>query len=708
MGVDRTAVLHNAQLFASRGQFDAAIGEWKKLTAESPTDGSIFNTIGDLHLKRNSASEAITAYLQAAAAFRSEGATLKAIATYKKVLKVDPSRYEVYRHLGDLNAERGLLSSAVQDYLTLGKFYLKERKTKEALDVYRKIVNQDPSNLDAQQRVAELCLQENLQDEAVQTYLQLGRERSAQQRYDEAKEAYLAVLRIAPKNSEAAQYVQNVEKGAPKAARTPHSGGTQSLKTPKAAEPLDMLAEVTRRMEEGQYAGAEAILTQILTREPGNPQVCQLLARLHLLRGDLHVALGEYRFLAGAALRAQDYPLAETLISDYLRVEPNCVALLELLGELYKEKGDAAAAVVHYERAIEVLVEHPEPGMPDLPAEIYEKIKQLDPTGPVAVKLAPRFDGSAAAPQAGVGETAVPSKETPALSGEQFSIENAAPDDAWRTTSKISLKQDRHLVRDKADTLERSCSDSSESPNALLAQAQAFMAKGSPADAEGALAQFLQGRPDHIEARHLLGRLYEEKGDGPGAALHYARALDLLLEDPSQGANNLPAELYQKIKTLAPASPVVSRLASRFAQPVAQGVPAAETQPAARTADECKMHYALGVAFKNMGLFDEAKEEFEIAIQGDGYFIDSSLMSALCLKEQGQPQLAIAQLERLLADPRCSGEKVPAIRYELGILYESVGHLGQAVQAYETLPSFQDAHRRLESIKAKSRIATTD
>ena len=39
---------------------------------------------------------------------------LKAIAAYKKILKVDPTRIDIYRHLGDLNAERGLLSSAVQ------------------------------------------------------------------------------------------------------------------------------------------------------------------------------------------------------------------------------------------------------------------------------------------------------------------------------------------------------------------------------------------------------------------------------------------------------------------------------------------------------------------------------------------------------------------------------------------------------------------
>ena len=70
MAVDRRTVLQNAQLFASKGQYDAAIAEWRKLTSDSPADGTIFNSIGDLHLRRNAGGDAVTAFLQAATAFR--------------------------------------------------------------------------------------------------------------------------------------------------------------------------------------------------------------------------------------------------------------------------------------------------------------------------------------------------------------------------------------------------------------------------------------------------------------------------------------------------------------------------------------------------------------------------------------------------------------------------------------------------------------
>jgi len=459
LAIDRGKVLQAAQLFASKGQFDAAINEWKRLSAESPGDGSIFNSIGELHLKRNATTDAVTAFMQAAEAFRAEGATLKAIATFKKILKVDPARYDVYRHLGDLNAERGLLSSAVQDYLTLGKHYLKAGRSKDALDIYRRIVSQDPSNLDAQQRVAELCLQENMQDEATKVYLQLGRERSAQQRYAEAKDAYQAVLRIDPANSEAVQFIEHFQKTGGGSALSASPSAAKGSPA-KSSEPLDLLSEATRRIDEKQFAGAEAILNQLLTKEPGNPEVCQLLAKLHLRRGDLQVARGEYRYLAGAALRAQDYMQATELIMDFLAVEPDSVAMLELYGDLFGEKGDADNAIIQYGKAIELLLKHPDPGMPTLHEELLEKIVALAPDSPTVKTLHARIYGTAAVDQPAATpvemvETAEPAgaenSESPASEMETFSFANAAPDDARREIAAATPLPDPDVSRAAPD-----------------------------------------------------------------------------------------------------------------------------------------------------------------------------------------------------------------------------------------------------------------
>ena len=156
-----------------------------------------------------------------------------------------------------------------------------------------------------------MYLQENRHDEATTVYLQLGRERSAQQRHAEAKDAYQSVLRIDPANSEALQFIEyfkNTEGGVSPAATQGFAQPSMGF-SPKNGEPVNLLSEATRRIEAKQFAGAEAILNQLLTKEPGNPEVCQLLAKLHLQRGDPQVALGEYRYLAGAALRPRTHQM---------------------------------------------------------------------------------------------------------------------------------------------------------------------------------------------------------------------------------------------------------------------------------------------------------------------------------------------------------------------------------------------------------------
>lgn len=630
--MDRSKILQQAQLLASKGQITEAIAEWKKLAAEAPNDGSIPNSIGDLYLKRNAVSEASAAFFQAAKLFKAEGATVKAIATYKKVLKCDPTKYEVYRHLGDLNGERGLVSNAVQDYLTLAKQLIKERKPKDALVLYQKIVSLDPSNLSAQQRIAELCLQDNRQDEATEVYLQLGRERSMQGRHEEAKDAYLSVLRIDPKNNEAAQFVEGVKKGGTISIKAVKPGTADSAKT-TSSPPLGPLDEAIRRMEEQQYAGAEAILNQILSREPGNPQVCQLLARLHLQRGDLQVALGEYRFLAGEALRAQDLPLAETLIKEFLSAEPDSVPLLELNGELCERQNNHAAAAQQYAKAVELLLVHPEPGMEGLHEELFEKVRLLSPDAEFVDRLAAKMNGTsvAAAESSTQGSAASVSSA--------FSIEGAEPDDFRPLRSQPHSKEELKFSLEGAEPDETN-----------------VFVKKPPSKATGCA-------PMNAEV------------DGDGT--HGAEVRQLEAEHVTTGKTTDGQQLIAVVPAV-PATP----------------------------APDYEAHFTLGVAYKNMALYSEAREEFEIARTGDAFCLDAHLMMALCDKEEGHVLQAIRGLESALLDSRAQGAKGQSLRYELGLLYEAAEEWAKAAATFQSIPSFHDVPTRLAAIKVRSQPST--
>jgi tetratricopeptide (TPR) repeat protein len=234
---------------------------------------------------------------------------------------------------------------------------------------------------------------------------------------------------------------------------------------------------------------------------------------------------------------------------------------------------------------------------------------------------------------------------------------------------------------------------------------RAYIEAGQHSEAGEWLSHLVTAQPDDAEARELFGYLLEAKGDTAGAAVQYSRALELLLADPDDIEDETqPASLYAKVKELAPASPLVAKWASRFSSKPQASVPAVETSASVEPLHEidAETHYTLGVAYKNMGLLDEAKEEFDLSMKGPDYFLDSCLMIAVCLKEQGAGQSASAQLELLLKDPKCQGAKAQAIRYELGLLYEAQEQWGQAATIYESIPTFHDVPQRLESVRARN------
>ena len=100
-----------------------------------------------------------------------------------------------------------------------------------------------------------------------------------------------------------------------------------------------------------------------------------------------------------------------------------------------------------------------------------------------------------------------------------------------------------------------------------------------------------------------------------------------------------------------------------------QDEPAQAEAPA--TVPDYEAHYTLGIAYKNMGLYEDAMDEFHLSKSADSFYLDSCLMTALCLKDQRAYEPAIRSLEMVLSDPRCQGAKGQAIRYELGMLYEA-------------------------------------
>jgi pilus assembly protein FimV len=102
VSVDRTKVLEAAQKHLAKGAFDKAIVEFQKLVKADPKDVRTWLKIGDLQDKVGQKKEAIDTYARVAEQYAQQGFFLKAVAVFKQILKLDPTRLDVQLKLAEL------------------------------------------------------------------------------------------------------------------------------------------------------------------------------------------------------------------------------------------------------------------------------------------------------------------------------------------------------------------------------------------------------------------------------------------------------------------------------------------------------------------------------------------------------------------------------------------------------------------------------
>lgn len=175
------------------------------------------------------------------------------------------------------------------------------------------------------------------------------------------------------------------------------SDKTETIRTPKRgvvgySRKSALLEEAITQMNAGKYGRSSAALKELLALDPVNMEARRLFATLHLRLGSLIPAREAFDALLAEAFQRQDYWLAESLLREYLAAGPRCVPYLEKLGTIYQEKGNALEAVEEYGKAVDILIEDPDPERPDHAGQLYSKIRELAPASPVAFRLASFFD----------------------------------------------------------------------------------------------------------------------------------------------------------------------------------------------------------------------------------------------------------------------------------------------------------------------------
>ncbi|MDJ0836593.1 MAG: tetratricopeptide repeat protein [Acidobacteriota bacterium] len=520
MAFNKTKALKQADKYIAKQNYNKALNELLKVVKVTPNDANLLNKVGDLYSKVGNTKSAIEYFTKVAESYQRGGFNLKAIALYKKIMRIDTSYMDARQRLVDLYIQQGHQSEAKGELRRMAEHYYNENLIPRALDCYEKLVQIEPHNLDARLKITELLIKEGKRGEATGHFAAMGRELLDKTMINEARKILSQGLNIAPEDE-----------------------GLQVLMT------QCLIAE-------GKIDEALTRLTEICEKNEDNMDALHILGETYLKKGMLDEARA--CFLRGFALSGEDNgnleelgrryidenrldeafeclePLAEffsrqkqfdeavRLIRTILYTNDAHMPSQDILLHLYQQAGQKTNAVLTLEKIINF---HLEAGNQDEARQRIESLLELDPNN---IEWREKYRRMVSAPESNIssGHIEVYDQEPEAPPAVLTSSQG---DDSGEDLTGIDI-EDSVMESFEAGTV--SGLDESESVQVAnhLTEADVFMKYGVLDQAMTHLLEAQNLDPLNPLANSRLRDIYLKKGDVQSAILCMVRLINGAIE----------------------------------------------------------------------------------------------------------------------------------------------------------------------------------
>ncbi len=472
------------------GRFDRAIELLKQIVADNPRDWNTVNRIGDLYAKINKLKEANEQYVKYASYLAEDGFYLKSIAVWKKVLRNDPSLIEAQLKLGELYARQGLAAEARQTFDGVFNEYVKRNRMREAGEVLRRAAEVDPGDLKVRIKLAELYAREGDQGRAAKEYGAIGDELVKKGHHAEALQLIDKALRSGPRSPHllaAAAQIHIVQKDYPRA--------IELLEEARRANPADR--DVSLRMAEA-YLGARRaqearrVLEALLQRDSNDQDARQQLGQVYVFEGRYDEAFDHLLPVVDKLVEKRQVDRGAALLQGLVQRNPQHFKSLAKLVELYRLSRNDILVAQTYGQMVEAYMAQ---AAHEQAASILDMLVQLEPHNEQhRTKLKWLRDQKGVA-----GGGPAPTDLKPASE----SMVAVPPVPAARPGLELSppLSPDDH-----------------EFISEHLAEGRVFRKYGLGDKARDQFEAVIGRFPDNLEALAELADIAKEKGDNAGAA----------------------------------------------------------------------------------------------------------------------------------------------------------------------------------------------
>jgi tetratricopeptide (TPR) repeat protein len=753
-----------AETYAEQGFFLKSVAVYKQIVKLDPDDVRVNERLAALYQQLGLMSDAMSQYQFMAAAYEKAGDGVKLTDVLKRMVELDPDNIASSIKLGELYARAGQTGPALEcfkrasgylkkhnradEYLKvaerlsslspgdvgltkeLANIYLAKGDTKRALAKLQLCFKSDPKDVETLQLLAHAFRDLGQSSKTISVYKELARVHEERGRRAEAQGVWRKVLEIAPDDEEAlaamggAAATTGAARPGPAARAAPPPGPPPGAARPPPPRPPAAIragppspAPPARPAPAAPPAAAAApalgpdAIPKLLTETDVYVKYGLLDKALDHLRkviavdtrcAEAHEKARELHLAAGRPSEAAvSGALAARAFLDRAQLDRarDAVTRLRQIAPHYPELAALNAAVGGTEEV-------------DLVGEVEEEEEIVLSSGDVTDEAGEDAAADAlalSAAGAGVREEVV--DEAPRGADDEALVDAAARasaeseevlDDEPRSAARAAPPVPPQRAAAAAPAARPPPLPPPEEEEHVdledeIEEADFFVQQGLFDDARHALQNLLAFYPDHPLVRKKM-REVEAKAAGQ-APVDGAPAVPLGAADGADASFDIARELAE----LGGGTPLaddeefqysVEDVFNQFKKGVEQTV-----KP-----EDSATHYDLGIAYKEMGLLDDAIHEFETALQGNDKKkeVDCLSMIGLCQASKGDGRAAIAAYRRALASDHLTRDAAKAIHYELAAAYEGAGEGEVALHYLQRVvkadPAFRDAAKRVAAL----------
>jgi tetratricopeptide (TPR) repeat protein len=801
-------------IYEKEGKTKEALKILQTITELEPSNLSGRMKLAELYIKNNLKEQAYTELTQIAKRLVEAKRTIDLITVYEKMLSIKPGEISIIKELIRLYLSRGdyqkvlikvkdaitsgnsdteillalakayvaldKIPHAISAYKEVAKLYTKSGLDTQAEEIYKKILELDPTDQQALQKIVgtkeEPPAIKEITPEPIET---------KEEKYTiEKPKEHIEELIAKPKeviSEQIPKKEQQIEKAKIethfRASSTEPEHRKEEKPPPEEIEKLFSEAQVYKRY--GLNNKAEEKLKQILEFSPSNRNVLTELFELYEVSKRYKEASTLAERLYNLFIADGEIEKAESFVKKAIANDPHNEVLKALIG--YAAPSEQKEVIQQPEE--QIIKQPEEENIPPskltetevesrqekMPISSQEEIKseldqqrvtaeavggseeidtgieiEVETTGPQAenipeeTKIEPRTQPSIAESSADNAGSEQPAKEipipeqlnfTPELTEEKETEINVAPEEKQEDELGISFSEEEFEVDNKEPHVEPVVQQPPQPPLVTqekeqprqdidiidsLDEAEFYYQQGIISEAKEILQKILSIAPNEQRAKERLAEILAKEAEQNQQVDNKITDLDesfiqkeaehVVTATADEGLFDLAEELEKELSITSAASQAEQQ-PEEEQQVSVEEVLEAFKKGVEKSVDkqDAETHYNLGIAYKEMGLIDEAINEFNIATLSPEKKADGLIMLGMSYMGKGLPGKAIEMYKQALdAKGGIKPENI-GLLYEFAIAYEAYGDMQNAYNYFEEVKrmdeNFRDVKEKVEQLK---------